>query len=840
MTFGPQMRKSALTADLVAKQVVPREGRPAAEERAQKKGTAEPFAEVLRGMKRALPAREQSSKTGPDAPAQGKDRPVAKEENRDADDRQVEAGFKPQGLAEETASAGSPVPIAGRWQAPALPAVEHVISSGKAAESDAAPRPGNSAPVHRPTAHRSAEIELRLSGERVAMVTSPEAPTPIGPTLSADHTVPELPQARVAADAAAEARPMPQAAEAAVRHGTAVHPQTTTAAGETKWLPQLPGAGESGPAKPGAVSNESRHSHAAAAPTIVSAAFETHHQPTGRSNAGVAATVAVGGVASGESRMERHRQPAPVTETETVSVGASQQAGHRRQETTTAQHAPDRAAAIGVALSGERRTERDRQDAPATVVVNVGTDRQAGRQGREDAMAPRAPQHAAPVISDAVEAGKPAVAGVEARRLTDGEPTRGAAPGEVHRPSTNGPEAAVAKFVQMQPQPAASQRPALAGTGVKAEAPVRDDRQQAATAKVEARGESFQWSGRTAEMPGYKLQSPGDIISFVADAKAAPAPRGAIVATTSPMSGTGPDVPLPDPAAASRKTEPARRVPEDRPAAPPVPFDKDAAPDLETAPPPAAPTKQKEEAVTSRGGPVRAAAVREEAISTAAVEVAAPAHDPLEGDDVSGDEALPRSAPAANADPVRAEGRAAPELATIPRQVAATILQELGQRPAPDTIRQAPLQPLPALGREPLKKLTLALHPAELGLVTVRLRASGQTLDVSVTAERAETHALLTSQRDVLARMLESSGLSVDDITMQVASGPERIAAAQPDFAPAQTPLPQPVMPNYGAGAGSERQQMHRPGGRNADSRQEDRGEEMDTDTRRHPDDLYV
>ena len=213
-------------------------------------------------------------------------------------------------------------------------------------------------------------------------------------------------------------------------------------------------------------------------------------------------------------------------------------------------------------------------------------------------------------------------------------------------------------------------------------------------------------------------------------------------------------------------------------------------------------------------------------------------------------EAEPEAAQRLRGDPetpaVRESGRPASDLPLITpaRQVAAAISQELARpQVAPQSTPADSLVPPPATGREPVRILKVALEPVELGRVTIQLRTEGGAVHLAVTAERAETHALLSSDRHALSRILESSGFDVEQVTIQFVSPDRASTGIQPDAAMQSTPqhsTPQQSLPQnaFGAAAG-ERQHAQRSGGQGHAARQEKQGEN-DQDTRRRRGDLYV
>lgn len=66
-----------------------------------------------------------------------------------------------------------------------------------------------------------------------------------------------------------------------------------------------------------------------------------------------------------------------------------------------------------------------------------------------------------------------------------------------------------------------------------------------------------------------------------------------------------------------------------------------------------------------------------------------------------------------------------------------------------------------------LRVLNLQLNPAELGVVTIRMRLAGDGLEMELHAEREETAELLRNDADKLSGLLKASGYRPDMITIQ-------------------------------------------------------------------------
>jgi ribosomal protein L12E/L44/L45/RPP1/RPP2 len=140
----------------------------------------------------------------------------------------------------------------------------------------------------------------------------------------------------------------------------------------------------------------------------------------------------------------------------------------------------------------------------------------------------------------------------------------------------------------------------------------------------------------------------------------------------------------------------------------------------------------------------------------------------------------------------------------------------------------------------PAKVLRIALQPEALGRVTVQLLARGDSLHVAIAADHAETAVLLERDRHALARLLDASGLKVDEASI-------RISAADPT--PARTPADPAVMqpapqfasgPAAGGGAEGGRGGAARPKDKDAAPHREEEENALESDPRRPLGALYV
>uniref|UniRef100_Q07SG2 Flagellar hook-length control protein n=1 Tax=Rhodopseudomonas palustris (strain BisA53) TaxID=316055 RepID=Q07SG2_RHOP5 len=62
----------------------------------------------------------------------------------------------------------------------------------------------------------------------------------------------------------------------------------------------------------------------------------------------------------------------------------------------------------------------------------------------------------------------------------------------------------------------------------------------------------------------------------------------------------------------------------------------------------------------------------------------------------------------------------------------------------------------------PVRMLTLQLDPPDLGAVTVKMRLTGDAVEIRLTAERYETRQLLETQRSALTDAMQSAGYKFD------------------------------------------------------------------------------
>ncbi len=78
--------------------------------------------------------------------------------------------------------------------------------------------------------------------------------------------------------------------------------------------------------------------------------------------------------------------------------------------------------------------------------------------------------------------------------------------------------------------------------------------------------------------------------------------------------------------------------------------------------------------------------------------------------------------------------------------------------------------------RAPVRILSITLEPADLGSVSVRLRARGDTLDISLRAAQPQTARLLENDSGKLRGLIRDAGILVERVTVEAAA-PDRVAS---------------------------------------------------------------
>lgn len=161
--------------------------------------------------------------------------------------------------------------------------------------------------------------------------------------------------------------------------------------------------------------------------------------------------------------------------------------------------------------------------------------------------------------------------------------------------------------------------------------------------------------------------------------------------------------------------------------------------------------------------------------------------------------AAPGGQPAAAPVPAVVERRETfPPPANLPvgQQLADALASDLGQRDSAGSAALFGARPSRAEGRphEAIKTLQIALHPADLGAIVVRMHLVGETLRVHVQAEKLETAELLERDGERMTRALASAGIKLEGMTVQVdvaaaAGRPDSSQSAQGQPAGPQTPF---------------------------------------------------
>jgi flagellar hook-length control protein FliK len=132
---------------------------------------------------------------------------------------------------------------------------------------------------------------------------------------------------------------------------------------------------------------------------------------------------------------------------------------------------------------------------------------------------------------------------------------------------------------------------------------------------------------------------------------------------------------------------------------------------------------------------------------------------------------------------VATETHAPPVLALSPvQQIANSIIEAADAASSADEAPQATPAAAIDTGRQriqPLQTLDIKLEPADLGTVSVKMRLTGSKLDLHIEVTQKDTLPLLHKEGDSLSSQLQSSGYSVDSITIKAAAETGGAAAQQ-------------------------------------------------------------
>jgi flagellar hook-length control protein FliK len=144
------------------------------------------------------------------------------------------------------------------------------------------------------------------------------------------------------------------------------------------------------------------------------------------------------------------------------------------------------------------------------------------------------------------------------------------------------------------------------------------------------------------------------------------------------------------------------------------------------------------------------------------------------------------------------------------QQVVNAVLNELS-RDAPKTDAPAlgvtaPVQLSTSQANSPVRVLTVQLEPADLGSVAIKMRLTGNHLDLEVVAAQRDTLRALSSDHDRLRGTLESCGYSIDNLSIK-ASPSAQSASSDSQNGSQRNPQNQPGedLPSGFAQSGSER-----------------------------------
>jgi len=108
-----------------------------------------------------------------------------------------------------------------------------------------------------------------------------------------------------------------------------------------------------------------------------------------------------------------------------------------------------------------------------------------------------------------------------------------------------------------------------------------------------------------------------------------------------------------------------------------------------------------------------------------------------------------------------------------------------------------------------LRVLNLQLHPAELGMMTIKMRLAGDSLEMELHVEREETAQLLRQDSEKLSALLRGSGYRPDTISIHVGDSAvqERIATR----AQADTQMQGQSFPQEGGSQGGRSRDQEKP-----------------------------
>lgn len=94
--------------------------------------------------------------------------------------------------------------------------------------------------------------------------------------------------------------------------------------------------------------------------------------------------------------------------------------------------------------------------------------------------------------------------------------------------------------------------------------------------------------------------------------------------------------------------------------------------------------------------------------------------------------------------------------------------------------RPASVMPGTAGSAAPVEALKIQLHPAELGMVTANLRIADGQLSIEIDVDTPEAYLKLSSERDAISKALRSTGMTVDNVTINPPPTHQPAAARDP------------------------------------------------------------
>ena len=173
------------------------------------------------------------------------------------------------------------------------------------------------------------------------------------------------------------------------------------------------------------------------------------------------------------------------------------------------------------------------------------------------------------------------------------------------------------------------------------------------------------------------------------------------------------------------------------------------------------------------------------------------------------------------------------------QQIADRIAAEIS--PASAHGRTDPVAALPVNSTaQPLKVLTVRLHPAELGVVTIRIALRNDTLELQIETDRHDTARLVHADREALSSQLRSAGYGVETLTVRAvdpSSAPASLGSSLPG-SPEGAPQSQAGGSQPDARASGGR--AHAEQDRNLHGSRRDSNDEQDGARHRPGDGLYV